>query len=128
MKTKFSSSWKASIKPSKQRKYRAKAPLHIKRNLLQSHLSKDLRGKYKKRSIALRKGDKVLVMRGSFRKHQGKVDKVDMKRTRIFVSGAEAVKRDGSKRPIALHPSNLMIVELNLNDKIRAKSLEVKNG
>lgn len=128
MKTKFSASWKSSTKPSKQRKYRAMAPLHIKQKFVQSHLSKDLRGKYKRRSVAIRKGDKVVIMRGSFRKHQGKIDRVDLKKTRVFVSGAEATKRDGSKRPIAIHPSNLMVLELNLTDKLRQKQFEVKNG
>jgi len=34
MKKIFSTHWKASKQPRKQRKYRAKAPLHIKRKFL----------------------------------------------------------------------------------------------
>ena len=122
----FSSAWKSSKKPRKQRKYRLAAPLHIKQKFVQSHLSKDLRKKYGKRSIGLKKGDKVKVMLGKFKKHEGKVEKVDMKKTRIFVNGVEIPKRDGTKKMLALHPSNLMITELNLEDKLRQKALERK--
>ena len=125
---KFSISWKNSKKPRKQRKYRFSAPLHIKQKLSHSHLSKDLRKKYKMRSISVIKGDKVKIMRGRFRKHEGKIERVDLKRTRLFVSGVETTKKDGTKANIALHPSKVIIIELNLDDKLRQKSLEVKNG
>lgn len=122
----FSKEWKASRKPAKQRKYRLKAPLHIKQKLLHSHFSKDLIKKYGKRSTSLKKGDRVKVMRGQFKKQEGKVEKIDLKNTSVFVSGVETTKRDGSKRMFALHPSSLMITELNLSDKYRQKILERK--
>ena len=78
------------------------------------------------RSLGVRKGDSVKVMRGKFRKHTGKVERVDLKKTRIFVTGAEATKKDGSKKMIAIHPSNLMITDLNLDDKSRQKIMERK--
>ena len=122
----FSSTWKNSKKPRKQRKYRLTAPLHIKQKFAHSHLSKDLRKKYGMRNIALRKGDKVKIMRGQFRKHEGKVESIDLKNTSIFVNGVEITKRDGTKKMLALHPSNLTITELNLEDKLRQKTLERK--
>ena len=122
----FSTSWKSSSKPRKQRKYRFSAPLHVKQKFTGSHLSKDLRAKYKKRNVSVRKGDKVKIMRGSFKKHEGKVERVDLKKTRIFVSGAETTKKDGTKKLAAVHPSNLMILEINTEDKLRQKSLEAK--
>ena len=124
--TNFSTSWKSSKKPGKQRKYRAKAPLHVKQNFVHAHLSKDLRKKHGKRNANVRKGDKVKILRGQFRKHEGKVERVDLKKTRVYVSGVELAKRDGTKRQLALHPSNLMITELNMDDKLRQKSLERK--
>lgn len=122
----FSSTWKNSKKPRKQRKYRLTAPLHIKQKFVHSHISKDLRKKYGMRNIALRKGDKVKIMRGQFRKHEGKVERIDLKNTSIFVNGVEITKRDGTKKMLALHPSNLTITELNLEDKLRQKTLERK--
>ncbi|MBI2656018.1 50S ribosomal protein L24 [Candidatus Woesearchaeota archaeon] len=124
MKKKFSISWKSSRKQSKQRKYRFNAPLHIKQKLAGSHLSKELRNKYKKRSIALKKGDKVKVIHGNFKKHEGKVERVELGRTRVFVSGIEYTKKDGTKKMIPINPSNLMITELNMDDKFRQKLLE----
>ena len=70
---KFSTAWKSSSKPKKQKKYLLNAPLHLKHHFVQVHLSKELRKKYNRRSISVRKGDKVKVMRGSFKKHEGKV-------------------------------------------------------
>ena len=86
MKKEFSISWKSSRKQSKQRKYRFNAPLHIKQKLASSHLSKELRNKYKKRSIALRKGDRVKVIHGNFKKYEGKVERIELGRSRAFVS------------------------------------------
>ena len=119
----FSKSWKNSSKPRKQRKYRLNAPLHIKQKFVHAHISKDLRKKHGRRSISLRKGDKVKIMRGQFEKHEGKVEKVDLKKTRIFVSAVELTKKDGTKKLLALHPSNLMLIELNFDDKLRQKAL-----
>ena len=122
----FTITWKSSKKPRKQRKYRLKAPLHIKHSFLHSHISKELRKKYGKRGIGLRKGDKVKIMHGEFKKQEGKVEIINMKKTRVFVSGVEVTKKDGTKRMLWLHPSNLMITELNLDDKLRQKILERK--
>ena len=123
---KFSIDWKSSTKRSKQRKYRFNAPLHIKQKLVHSHLSKDLRKKYGKRNMGVRKGDKVKIMRGQFKKHEGKVERLDLKKSLVFVSGADSTKKDGTKRLMPTHPSNLMITELNLDDKIRQQLLERK--
>ena len=123
---KFSKTWKSSKKPRKQRKFRLGAPLHVKQKFVHTHLSKELRKKYSKRSIGLRKGDKIKIMQGQFRKHEGKVERIDMKKTRVFVNGVEITKKDGTKKMIALNPSNLMITELNLDDKFRQKLLERK--
>lgn len=124
----FSSEWKSSTNPGKQRKYRSKAPLHTKQKFMHSHLSKDLRKKYGKRNISLRKGDKVKITTGKFRKHEGKIIRIDLKKIRVFVDGIESTKKDGTKRQFSLDPSNMMIVELNMDDKLRQKFLEVKNG
>lgn len=126
MRKEFSTSWKASIKPSKQRKYRFAAPLHVKKSFMHSHLAKDLRKKFKKRAVSIRKGDKVKIMVGNFRKQEGRVERVDLKKTKVYVSGIEKTKKDGSKRFIPLDPSNLMIIELMTEDKKRQSILERK--
>ena len=121
MNTKFSRSWVRSKQPRKQRKYRYNAPLHIKQKFLHAHISKELRKKYSRRSIALRKGDGVKVMRGKFKSKTGKVDEVSVKKTKVYVTGIDFVKRDGTKARYPLQPSILMITELNMDDKLRGK-------
>lgn len=121
MKTKFSSSWKKSKQPRKQRKYRRNAPLHVKQKFVSAHLSKDLRKKYNKRSMNLRKGDSIKIARGQFKNKSGKIDEVMIKKTSVYVSGVELVKRDGTKSRYPIHPSNLIITELNMDDKMRNK-------
>ena len=78
MKTKFSNAWKASTQPRKQRKYRHNAPLHVRGHFLHTHLSTDLRDKHKTRSLRLRTGDEVKVLRGQFKGKTGKVTAVDV--------------------------------------------------
>ena len=125
VKAKWSSAWRSSAKPSKQRKYRANAPLHIAHKLISAHLSKELRQKYKIRSLPLRKGDKVKIERGKFKRVIGEVDKVSLAKRKVLVRGAEIQKKAGSvKIPVWLEPSNLTIVSLNLEDKARARILE----
>lgn len=127
MKQKFSKAWKGSKQPRKQRKFLANAPLHIKRKILSVNLSKDLRKKHGKRNIVVRKDDKVKIMRGKFKGKQGKVLNVKTKMNAIYVEGIQVKKRDGSKSNVRLKPSNLQIIELNLEDKRRLrKKLENK--
>jgi len=126
MKKKFSSKWVGSKKPRKQRKYRAKAPVHIKRKMVSSNLSKDLRKRHGKRNFPLRKGDKVKIMKGEFKGKTGNVDKLSLKKLRAMVEGIFRTKKDGTKVSVYFDPSNLQIQELNLDDKNRKKALERK--
>ena len=122
----WSISWKRSVKARKQRKFRFNAPLHIKKDFLHSHLATDLRKKHGIRSIGVRKGDKVKIMRGQYKGQSGKVERVDVKREKIYVNGIELHKKDGSVIKISIHPSNLLIQEMKLDDKKRNKILERK--
>ncbi len=126
MKKKFVKSWNRSKQPRKQRKYRYNAPLNIKSKFLGSHLSKQLREKYKKRSIVIRKGDSIKVLKGQFKGKTGKIERVDIKKCKVYITGIEVAKKDGTKALYPIHPSNLVINELNLDDKKRKKSLERK--
>ncbi len=126
MKTKFSSSWKRSKQPRKQRKYRYNAPLHIKQKFVSAHLSKDLRKKYNRRSMNLRKGDGVKIMRGQFKNKTGKIEEVSVKKTLVYVSGIEIAKRDGTKARYPINPSNLIITNVNMDDKMRNKIIARK--
>ena len=122
MKAKFSSTWNGSTQMRKQRKFRINAPLHIKKKLISSNLSKELRKKYGKRSIPLRKADVVKIMRGKFKGKKGKIESIGLKFSKVYVEGIEETKQDGNKFNIPINASNLQIEELNLEDKKRIKS------
>lgn len=115
----FSNKWKSSSRKNKQRKFRSNAPSHIKHKMISAHLSKALREKYGRRSFPVRKGDTVKVMKGLFDKKTGKVLIVDMGRMKIYIEGMQRAKQDGSKVNVPFEPSNLMITEMNLDDKKR---------
>ena len=119
MKKEFSKHWKTSRQPRKQRKYIANAPLHIRKKFVGVNLSKDLRKKHGKRNIPVRKGDGIKVMRGKFKGKRGKITDVKLKISKVTVEGIQIKKQDGSKVDVKLQPSNLQIVELNLEDRKR---------
>ena len=123
MKSKFSKTWKSSKQPRKQRKFVTNAPNHIKRKLMGAGLDKVLRTKYGMRSVEVRKGDEVRVMRGKFAKKSGKVGKVDVKRTRIQIDGLQRAKLGGEKVETWFHPSNVKIVVLDVVVKEDSKCL-----
>ena len=94
--------------------------------MLSSHLSKELRGKYKKRALSIRKGDEVLIMRGKFKGKTGKIARVETGKYRVFIDGMIRKRTVGTDVQIPFNPSNLQIINLNLDDKKRVKIVERK--
>jgi large subunit ribosomal protein L24 len=115
-----------SKQPRKQRKFRHKAPLHVRHKLMSVTLSEELRERYGRRSLPVRTGDTVQVMRGDFAEQEGKVEKVDLKNYRLLVEGVSVQKPDGNQVYHSVHPSKVMIVELDLDDDERNEILERK--
>lgn len=122
---KWVSSWNASVRPTKQRNFRRNAPLHTLRKFVHSHLSKELRKKYKRRSLSLRVGDTVKIMVGNFKGKQAKVSEVNTKMSKVYIEGMERVKKDGSKARVPFNASNLMVTVLGKED-LRVKSAASK--
>ena len=115
-----------TVKPSKQRKRLYNAPLHIRYKMFSAPLSPELKEKYGIKSLPIRTGDTVRIMRGNFKGFEGKVREVDRKKYRIFVEGVTREKVDGTTLFMGIHPSKVMIVDLNLDDKWRREILEKK--
>ncbi|WP_010479069.1 50S ribosomal protein L24 [Thermococcus zilligii] len=113
-----------SKQPKKQRKFLYNAPLHLRQKIMSAPLSRELREKYGVRNLPIREGDKVRVMRGDFKGKEGKVLEVDLKSYRIHVEGVTQTKVNGTEVFYPLHPSNVMIIELNLEDEERKKIIE----
>lgn len=102
------------------------APLHLKRKILSSHLSKELREKYKRRAMPVRKGDEVQVMSGKLKGKTGKIARVNFKKYRVYLEGVTRKRTVGTEAQISLSPSKLKIISLNLDDKKRQKIIERK--
>ena len=124
MKRKWSKQWIRSRRPGKQRKYVYNAPLHVRQKLLGTHLSPELRKKYALRTVEVRKGDTVKVIRGQYKKKSGKVNKVNHRRLVVYIEGIDRTRKDGTKAFIPLRPSNLIVTELDLTDKKRKAKIE----
>lgn len=128
MKSTFSTSWKRSSQKRKQHKYQRSLPLHLLQKAMHVHLSSDLRAKYGIRNILVRTGDRVKIMRGQYRKKEGAVERVNLKRRKVYVTGMHQLRKDGSRVLYPLEPSNLQIQVLQLDDKRRKEKLEAAKG
>ncbi|MGA9097594.1 MAG: 50S ribosomal protein L24 [Methanotrichaceae archaeon] len=110
-----------SKQPRKQRKERYNAPLHLRQKYMRAPLSKDLREELKKRNAQVRKGDTVKVLRGDNAGTEGEVEEVNLKRCTIKVHGVSNFRADGTEVPRPIHPSNVVITKLDLEDEEREK-------
>jgi len=115
-----------SKQPRKQRKALYTAPLHARRNIMSVTLSETLKEDFGKRSLAIKSGDSVQILRGEFKGHEGKVESVDTKNYKVTVEGATLSKPDGNAVLFPIHPSNLMIVDADLKDDRRSRIIERK--
>ncbi|XP_074148184.1 ribosomal protein uL24-like [Sminthopsis crassicaudata] len=111
---------------SKNRKRHFNAPSHIRRKIMSSPLSKELRQKYNVRSMPIRKDDEVQVVRGHYKGQQiGKVVQVYRKKYVIYIERVQREKANGTTVHVGIHPSKVVITRLKL-DKDRKKILERK--
>jgi large subunit ribosomal protein L24 len=115
-----------TTKPTKKRKRLYQAPVTERYRRFSAPLASKLKDSHGTRSVPVRKGDTVMIMRGDRKGFEGKVTQVNRKNYRIFVEGADREKVDGTKISVPIHPSKVMITRLNLDDKWRKKLLERK--
>jgi large subunit ribosomal protein L24 len=113
-------------KPTKQRKMLFQAPDHIRHKHFAAPLSPELRASRGVRAIPVRSGDAVRIMRGDHKGFEGKVTRIDRRKYRIYVEGLTREKVDGTTILVPIHPSKVMITNLNLEDKWRKQVLERK--
>ncbi len=110
-----------TINPGKQRKAVYEADLRLQGSNMSAHLNKELRTKYGVRSVPVRVGDTVTVMRGDYVGKSGNVNQVDRKRNKVYVQGLMRKKTDGKEAFLAFRPSNVMITTIDAKDKKRFK-------
>jgi large subunit ribosomal protein L24 len=108
-----------SKQPRKQRKERFNAPLHKRQKYVHAPLSKELRQQMNRRSAQVKQGDTVKMMRGSHAGIEGEVQKVDLKKGTVEVAGVTIFRADGTEVPRPVHPSNVLITKMELDDEKR---------
>ena len=106
-----------------QRKLQLGAPSSVKRKLMSSHLSKSLRDQYKIRSLPIKRGDEVKILKGKAKGKTGKVVQVYRKRNVIYVDKVQRDKQNGQTVVLPIKPSYCLIEKLLIN-KDRTKTIE----
>ncbi|MFH7865268.1 MAG: 50S ribosomal protein L24, partial [Candidatus Aenigmatarchaeota archaeon] len=82
---------------------------------------------YKRRSLLIRKNDKVKILRGEFKGKETKVIDVDIKKGKVYLEDVKRKNAKGIEVNIPISPSNLLLIEPVLDDpKRREKLVEVK--
>lgn len=111
-----------SKQPRKQRKALYNAPAHARGKYLSATLSKELRANLGKRTLPVRSGDKVRVLRGDFKGHEGEVLDVDYGSYKVTIEDVTLSKPDGTAVFLPVDPSNLMIIDADTKDDRRIKN------
>ena len=115
-----------STKARKQRKARFNAPLHKKRRMVSAHLDSALMSEYNVRSLPVRKGDTVKIIRGAkdFRTGEAKVADVNLKEMKLVIENITIPKADGTQKSKPVDPSDVLITKLDLSDPWRKRKLD----
>ena len=117
-----------SSKTRKQRTAFYNAPAHIRRKMVSSHLSDELRKDFGIHAAQVVKGDTVRVMRGDedVVDVEGKVTQVDTRSGRLVIENVTISKADGTLVARPIHASKVEITKLNLSDPMRKQTLSKK--
>ncbi|OGD47137.1 50S ribosomal protein L24 [Candidatus Bathyarchaeota archaeon RBG_13_46_16b] len=117
-----------TLKPGKQRKMLYQAPDHKRHKHFGAHLSPELQASQKVKTLPVRSGDTVRVVRGDHKGFEGKVSRIDSNKYRLYIDGLTREKVDGSSIFVPVHPSKIVIKSLVLDDKWRKKIIERKRA
>jgi large subunit ribosomal protein L24 len=109
--------------PGKQRKMHFNAPAHLRHKVMSAPLSSELAASKGAKTLPVRKGDTVRILRGDNKGFEGKVSRVDTKAFRIYLEGLTREKVDGTNIFLGVHPSKVQIRNLNLDDKYRKDTI-----
>jgi len=112
--------------PRKQRKRLFNAPAHIRHKLMSAPLSNELAASRGAKTLPVRKGDTVRILRGDSKGFEGKVSRVALNEYRIYIEGLTREKVDGTNIFLPVHPSKVQIRSLNLEDSWRKDILARK--
>ena len=139
----------ASKKPGKQRRQGSAAPLPLKRQRIRASLVTAAPELQANRTVTVRVGDEVEVVRGDFgspnsiktesrgkrlgqsRGRSGvkaKVASVDTERALVYVDGMTSSTADGKEEGVPIRASNIVVTSLFDGDQLRIKRLLERAG
>jgi large subunit ribosomal protein L24 len=102
-------------------------PKHVRDSMIRSSLADNLREQYGRRSVRVIKGDNIRVMRGEYTGIEGKIEKVNTRRGTLAIEGVQREKVRGGNVKVQIHASNVQIIGLKLEDKLRDNRLHGNN-
>ena len=121
-----------TISRRKLRRAHFQAPSHVRRIIMSSRLSRELRAKHSVRAMPVRKDDEVKIVRGKFAGVEGKITQCYRLKWCIHVDKATRENAKQQTVNCAIHPSNVEITKLKLTglrkNILDRKSREGKNG
>ena len=107
-------SFKTSSKRRTNRKKFYNADSNQRRIFMSSKLEKNLREIHKIKTIPLRKGDEVKILRGEKKGNIGKIVQLSRKGIFIYINTVTYKKMKGDENYLPIHPSNVEILNLIL--------------
>ncbi|HEV2316460.1 MAG TPA: 50S ribosomal protein L24 [Thermoplasmata archaeon] len=111
--------------PRKQRKAAFSAHNFARRRFLTVALSKELRTRYGRRQLPVRKGDTVRVLSGSYEGQEERVAKIDTRGRTLTLDNITVKKADAKLKALPVRPNHLLLTKLNLADTWRRRVLKV---
>ena len=112
--------------PRRQRKALYTATPRERRMRMTVPLSRELRSRFHRRSLPLRKGDTVRVLSGSFEGREERVARVDRRGYTVTLDNVTLKTADEKMKPLSLGVGHLVITRLNLSDPWRRRAMKVR--
>jgi len=112
--------------PRRQRKALYTATPRERRVRMTVPLSRELRARFHRRSLPLRKGDTVRVLSGSFEGREERVARVDRRGYRVTLDNVTLKTADEKMKPLGLGVGHLVITRLNLSDPWRRRAMKLR--
>lgn len=111
--------------PRYQRKAVFTADLFHRRRMMAVPLSRELRRRYGRRSLPVRKGDTVRILSGSYVGREERVAKIDRQAYSVTLDNVTGKTADAKLKPLPIRTSHLVLTKLNLSDAWRRRILKI---
>ncbi len=113
--------------PRRQRRALYEADAFERRHRMTVPLSRELRARFHRRSVPVRKGDTVRVLSGSFVGREERVARVDRRRYALTLDNVTSKAADEKMKALPVRPAHVVITRLNLSDAWRRRTLRVRD-